>query len=1258
MAEKTASKQFLDSLAPQGYEYGLPGSENAGILTQIGQLFVPARSAVITPPKTEYTDVDGAKMRVSTPGKYADPEFGISYMPIVQGVGSFASALADDPLGVGKAMLQGLAQVPGDQYKAAQGMSQGLDFVLEDQRKNVFEDENLKEIRFDPTLVPTAMAIGSAKSIAQVADDGSTVIGMMGGRKGASGVGREQTAKSLKAMGKDPDTIFRATSSYFDEDVLGSDSFRYEIPTKDAAVKPELAKTVEIDFGPGEAFGLDRSVGQAFITSDGNMVLGGGKPARLQDVLDFPTLYEEYPQLRDVQVVRIQAGPNQDPNTMTDAFYSAADDNPTGKPLIGMYVTRDQKQFTSNLLHEAQHAIQDFEGFEKGANYGVILEMLEERYPDANPQTLALLSRSLYQNVYGEGEARTVQTRFENPELAAQNPVKNLRGQINLSETRLSELDAVDSIDEEDIIRFENELREGGVAGFAPLLSGKGTVESRAPASNTNVTKFGFYQDNPDTYRGNNEYTQSNASYVERTMPEGSDYLRGPQTAILGRDMSQTYAKGPKQEKPLMLPAELLHRIPGSMHEARSARNPDAKYDRLSETVAEEGFDRGQSESGGVIVGVNHLGQAYIIEGNTRAALAFDQGIPSIKAEVRYYNGGEMVDGPFSPQRMAAYSDFGIQTGGTMFSESRTRFADPVSAVDLGGGRQGIAGLAHGVKRGQNTDKKVQIKVADLQRVNESLQEPAQDLMKYAEDNNLIGPDGNIFIDRAELITVTGLDNRIRKAFLKATGAKSAEVDREGFSLSGDPFLSYKEFAGEAPTRREMDQLLVAETFNLARGDVQDLSPAEYLMAEYNPSARVLKKPNTKFFEDESHVGKDSQNYINMRAMTDTERKRFRNIADRNTALLSRAQDSYNKFYKSSDGIFELARNISKGHQGIEGVHQKRNLELYTIAPLAIHIEEPAVRKALINSLGNEEARELFGLLQVYKNARTKAVNDNLFNQEVLVEHANVVKQIYGDDLAQTHPDFAKDLQVDSIGERGETFMGFRFDPRFKQAGRAHSRALQSGEGIEETTKALEAFPMHKRVTFVDDDGVLKFRGSLQDYSNNRDRGVKMYFDDIEQDIEVAMRHVNAVRKYEGPPDGKKLLVEKAIQHIDNSVPMAFADPLKQMIKTSETAREKARVNINNRPKASEFNQAYRDYQNATQAVVDKFAQIADHGPNSPLFNYVGPNKPAIEGRGYALQGPERKFKNITVRDNPAVKFEDGGPVRAGIAEFIRHMVR
>ena len=372
-----------------------------------------------------------------------------------------------------------------------------------------------------------------------------------------------------------------------------------------------------------------------------------------------------------------------------------------------------------------------------------------------------------------------------------------------------------------------------GLGPFIGMLGGK-------PASNSLVQKYGFYQDNPDTYRGNNEYTQGNAAYVERTMPEGSDYLRGPQTAILGRDLSKTYSGGPKQEKPLMLPAELLHRIPGSMHEARSARNPDIKYDRLSETVAEEGFDRDQKQSGGVIVGVNHLGQAYIIEGNTRAALAFDQGIPSLKAEVRYYNGGEMIDGPFSPQRMAAYSEFGVQTGGDIFGMAggrRSRPTDPVTAVDLGGGRQGVAGLAHGVSTRSQSPNFI-VRMDDLDKLDPSFDEQKQKLLNYASENNLFVQDGNILIDRADFVALMGLDNRVRTAFIpKNAAAKSAEIGREGFSVSGDPYLSFVNFAGESGKYKDLDNLLVAETKGLTRKDVHDLSRAEYLLAQYDGDA-------------------------------------------------------------------------------------------------------------------------------------------------------------------------------------------------------------------------------------------------------------------------------------------------------------------------------------------------------------------------------------------------------------------------------------
>ena len=821
-----------------------------------------------------------------------------------------------------------------------------------------------------------------------------------------------------------------------------------------------------------------------------------------------------------------------------------------------------------------------------------------------------------------------------------------------------------------------------GLGPFIGMLGGK-------PASNSLVQKYGFYQDNPDTYRGNNEYTQGNAAYVERTMPEGSDYLRGPQTAILGRDLSKTYSGGPKQEKPLMLPAELLHRIPGAMHEARSARNPDIKYDRLSETVKEEGFDRDQKQSGGVIVGVNHLGQAYIIEGNTRAALAFDQGIPSLKAEVRYYNGGEMIDGPFSPQRMAAYSEFGVQTGGDIFGMAggrRSRPTDPVTAVDLGGGRQGIRGLAHGVKRGDKASKNITIKMSKLDKIGASnyMAEPKQKLLEYAKANNLIGEDGNIRIDRAEFITLMGLDNRVRQEFTGGSPAKSAEVDREGFSVSGDPYLSFVNFAGEAGDFKDLDELLVAETKGLTRKDVQDLSPAEYLMAQYDPKAKVLKKPNTRFFEDESHFGKDPENYSTMRRLTDQERDRFSKIADKNKAAINVSNQAVTLFRGGKADIFDVARSTRDAFNNVQGVHAERMVEFATLDRLAKIFNDPdqiRLIHRMEDSLGENEVAELANVAQAYRMARKKAVSDDNFLLNVLDENAEVLEKAYKEELAQ-FPDFAGAIKVEALGTQGKRYAEFTLDDGFVAAMQEHAdnlRRMETADGLsdnvvteavqidpatgdlkvmsltdEEISKSinssaalkverkaaldastanLKKHPLYKRFTFEDPKtGRLMFRAMLEEDQIKAPNTYK-----LREDIKEALLRIDRTRT-------GQTTTEATLDFINSTIPTSFAGPLKQLAKNARTIEERVRTNINNRPLAAEFNQAYRDYKAATKEFVDHLSRIADQGPQSPLYNYMDKS------------GPETKFKDITVRDNPAVKFEDGGPVRAGIANFIKYM--
>jgi hypothetical protein len=89
-----------------------------------------------------------------------------------------------------------------------------------------------------------------------------------------------------------------------------------------------------------------------------------------------------------------------------------------------------------------------------------------------------------------------------------------------------------------------------------------------------------------------------------------------------------------------------LAAIPGARGEVRVPG--ESQYDQLRSAVEQEGFRRDSP----ILIGVNHEGQPYIIEGNTRAAVARDLGVPSIPAEVRWFAGGEQVPGGFSPARL------------------------------------------------------------------------------------------------------------------------------------------------------------------------------------------------------------------------------------------------------------------------------------------------------------------------------------------------------------------------------------------------------------------------------------------------------------------------------------------------------------------------------------------------------------------------------------------------------------------------------
>jgi hypothetical protein len=99
----------------------------------------------------------------------------------------------------------------------------------------------------------------------------------------------------------------------------------------------------------------------------------------------------------------------------------------------------------------------------------------------------------------------------------------------------------------------------------------------------------------------------------------------------------------------VFLPTHILKGIAGLNDEVRTAGVH--KYDSLLAGAQKGGFDPDQ-EGNKVVVAVNHYGQPYLLEGNTRVAVAHAMGVPKVKAEVRYWNGAEDVDGPMHPEKV------------------------------------------------------------------------------------------------------------------------------------------------------------------------------------------------------------------------------------------------------------------------------------------------------------------------------------------------------------------------------------------------------------------------------------------------------------------------------------------------------------------------------------------------------------------------------------------------------------------------------
>ena len=127
---------------------------------------------------------------------------------------------------------------------------------------------------------------------------------------------------------------------------------------------------------------------------------------RLADVLDYPELYEAYPELASVTVRYA---------TMDNANGRAIYGNGELVIQINRNLEGEWQSIHSILLHEIQHHIQNIEGFAKGGNPSYARRLVNRRAEMGDMEALALREHSdmeLYNRIAGEIEARNVQARY------------------------------------------------------------------------------------------------------------------------------------------------------------------------------------------------------------------------------------------------------------------------------------------------------------------------------------------------------------------------------------------------------------------------------------------------------------------------------------------------------------------------------------------------------------------------------------------------------------------------------------------------------------------------------------------------------------------------------------------------------------------------------------------------------------------------------------------------------------------------------
>lgn len=192
--------------------------------------------------------------------------------------------------------------------------------------------------------------------------DPQLTLGMIMGARAAENLGDTQRignladAEAMLAQGGNPATVFADTGWYKG---AADDQMKFVVSDKDSVVRSDyLREDIET----------------------ANMDIGQRKRItyKMSDIFEHPTIYEAYPQLRDMPLTLHITRSADDANGDTvyrlyDAEKAASQqfgqaERTRQGPRVSIFNDKDGDLGRGTILHEIQHVIQDIEGFSGGAS--------------------------------------------------------------------------------------------------------------------------------------------------------------------------------------------------------------------------------------------------------------------------------------------------------------------------------------------------------------------------------------------------------------------------------------------------------------------------------------------------------------------------------------------------------------------------------------------------------------------------------------------------------------------------------------------------------------------------------------------------------------------------------------------------------------------------------------------------------------------------------------------------------------------------